>query len=189
MVKLVFRSRSPGVDAASPAGQPRTLYRVGRGYGRLEHPPDPEKGTRMLVIVNEPHTWVIDLERGVGQYGRDPGPTYFFHAPVLPPPAGPDSLRSLEFGREFEFLGAHGAQPTRTVEADGSEAERYEVSFEPFKLVVLAIPGSEVPRALRIFDGAELVAAWDYDSYERDLDPDPALFRPPEGVRIFKRSK
>jgi hypothetical protein len=193
MLRVVFRDISPGVDAASFAGQPRTLYRVGQRYGRMEHPLDPEVGVHALVIVNEPHMWVINRASGVGRYSVDPGPSYVFRAPVLLSRRRPvditNPLRSLEFGREFEFLRAHGVTPIETQGAEGTKVDRYEVALDDFTLIVIASPGGEVPSELRILKGDDLHRAYRYDEYQRDLTADISLFLPPKGVRILGRPR
>jgi hypothetical protein len=184
MARIVYRNLSPGVEADSAASQPRTLFRVGQHFGRMDYPPDPDAGTHLVVIVNEPQVWVVDRERKTVVESRDPGPSYVFRAPVLKSAKGePNPLILLEFGREFDFLRALGAEPAQTETADGAKADRYEVAIEDFTVVLIASPGSQIARELQIFKDGELHRAFHYDTYELDLDPDPRLFRPPQSVR------
>jgi hypothetical protein len=183
MARIVFRNLSPGVEADSAAGQPHTLLRAGQRLGRLDYPPNPDAGTHLVVIVKEPDIWVIDRKRKTVVQTRDPGPSYVFRAPVLKPKDQPSPLPSLEFGREFDFLRAHGAVPAQTETADGAKADRYEVAIEDLTVVLIASPGSRIARELQIFKDGELYRAFHYDTYELDLEPEPGLFLPPQNLR------
>src|SRR5512139_626287 len=55
MVKVVFRSRLPGLPAGHTDAKPKTLYRVGERWGRLEHPDNPV--LHPMVIVASPDVW------------------------------------------------------------------------------------------------------------------------------------
>jgi len=44
MVRIVTRDESPGVTAGSFRAQPKTLYRLGIRYGRVEELPNPATG-------------------------------------------------------------------------------------------------------------------------------------------------
>jgi hypothetical protein len=180
MAKIVHRNVSPGVEADSVAAQPHTLFRAGQRFGRMEYPPNPDEGTHLVVIVREPQVWLVDHERMTVVESRDPGPSYVFRAPVLGAKGEPIPLFNLEFGKEFDFLEANGAEPTQAVTADGAKADRYEAVFEDLTVVLIASPGSRIARELQVFKGGELYRAFHYDSYELDLDPVDGLFRPPQ---------
>lgn len=89
--------------------QPRTLYRLGDRYGRLEEPFNAKDNVHLLVVVSEPDIWMANLVDMSGQHLVDPGPTFEFHAPIL------DAVesafwRQLEFGCEEPFMKAVGAR-------------------------------------------------------------------------------
>jgi len=183
MARIVFRNLSPGVEADSAASQPHALYRVGRRVGRIEYPPNPDAGTHLVVIVNQPDVWLIDLERKTVLQSLDPDPSGVFRAPVLKSKDQPSPLPSLEFGREFDFLRAHGAVPAQTETADGAKADRYEVAIKDLTVVLIASPRSQIARELQIFKDGELHRAFHYDTYELDLELDPRVFLPPQNLR------
>ena len=41
--------------------KPKTIYRAGSTYCRVEEAPDPEHNIRGLLIVNEPNAWMVNL--------------------------------------------------------------------------------------------------------------------------------
>jgi hypothetical protein len=75
MTKLVVRLQSPDVPEASFAAQPKTMYRAGTRYCRIEELPDTEHGIQGLVVINEPDIWLVNLLAKTAQHQLDPGPT------------------------------------------------------------------------------------------------------------------
>lgn len=185
MTRVVFRNVSPGVEPDSFAAGPRTLYRAGLYLGRLEHPPDPETGEHMVVIVNEPHGFLLDRARGEARYIRDPGPTYAFRAPILDRSEVPPAMAVLEFGREIAFMQALGARPRETTNEDGRPVVRWEAEYEDYRMLLLADAESGLPRDLRIQKDGALAKAYRYEDYQVGLDLDPSLFVPPPGVKVL----
>ena len=184
MTRVVFRNVSPGVEPDSYDALPRTLFRSGLRYGRLEHPPDPETGEHMLVVVNEPHGFLIDRSRGSALYLRDPGPSYAFRAPIVDDPGAPPLLAALEFGKEIAFMRALNAEPREARDQAGRPVGRWEADFEGYHIVLLTDPRSGLPRRIRVHTEGRLVRAIDYEDYDVFLPLDPALFVPPPGVQL-----
>src|SRR5262245_10654807 len=77
MIKVVFRDETPGLDSSSFAARPKTLYRLGTRYGRLEEVLDSENHRKGLMIANEPDMWMIDLVTKTGQHMVDGGEPYY----------------------------------------------------------------------------------------------------------------
>jgi hypothetical protein len=187
MTMLVFRDVTPGVDPASFNAQPRTLYRLGERFGRMEYPVDGEQGVHLLAIVNEPHIFAINQLDGTGQYSVDPGPTYVFRSPVFKKEDVPPPLGDLEYGKEFEFLRAHQATSSTVVGEDGRPRQQHEALFGELRVVVIGPAGSRAAETLHVYQTGELVHAIKYDAYRTDLPPRAELFKPPEGVQIFRQ--
>src|SRR5262245_35832646 len=74
MVRITYANVAPGLDPRSFAAQPKTLYRLGSKYGRIEERADAVRGVHGLVVVQEPDIWTIDLMKRVGQHIVDAGP-------------------------------------------------------------------------------------------------------------------
>jgi hypothetical protein len=184
MTRVVFRNVSPGVEPGSHAALPRTLFRSGLRYGRLEHPPDPSTGTHMLVVVNEPHGFLVDRSRRSALYLRDPGPSYAFRAPIVDDPDAPELLTALEFGKEIAFLRALGATPREARDDQGRAVDRWESDFEGYHIVLLSDRRSGLPREIRVRKGDTPIRAFVYDDYQVFLPLDRSLFVPPPGVQL-----
>src|SRR5215468_11065783 len=98
MTKIVARLISPLVPSDSFAAKPKTLYRAGDSYARIEMEADTARGVQELVVISEPDLWVINLLDRTVKHELDKGPTYLVHCPILPTD-GPAEFSRLEFGR------------------------------------------------------------------------------------------
>jgi len=188
MVRMVFRNGSPALAPGSYEALPVTLHRMGECCGRLEYPPEPGSGRRILIVVAEPHAFWVDLSDRTGLYTHDPGPSQVFRAPVIEPePGETHPLGDLEFGREYEFLLAHGAEREPAVSGTADGLERWVAKVADYTVELRAEPGSRRPRELRIHHAGELDGVFLYDAYEV-LEGDAELFVPPEDVRFRRHS-
>ena len=61
MMKVVTRDTAPNTPSGSFPSKPKTLYRMGETYGRLEEMPDSDQGIHGLIVVAEPKVWMINL--------------------------------------------------------------------------------------------------------------------------------
>jgi hypothetical protein len=188
MVKVVFRSRRPGLPAGHTDTKPKTLYRVGERWGRLEHPDNPV--LHPVVIVASPDVWFIDLRKHIARHSLDPGPHYAFRAPIVDhlEPGMPRQLLDLEFGRELEFMAAHGATPKRTKGKAGPALDVYETEIEGVQIAVSAIADTKQVHSVLVFrDKKTVIAAYLYDEYRREPAV-PALFALPDGVKVVEEA-
>jgi hypothetical protein len=95
VLKIVTAADFPDAPASAFASLPRTLYRLGERYARLEEALDKERNLHLLVVVNEPDVWMVNLADRTGRHAVDDGPPKF-HAPIV------DNFAS-KFWRQFEF--------------------------------------------------------------------------------------
>src|SRR5712692_8286049 len=109
MLRIVTTVESPGLPADHFAGQPKTLYRFGNAYGRVEEVLNRQTGLHLLVIVSEPDIWVINRVNMSGQHMVDRGPSLDFRAPIVPG-AKSERWKDLEFGCEEDFMKKAGAK-------------------------------------------------------------------------------
>lgn len=115
MTRVEVTLHSPDVPEGSFAAQPKVFYRAGDRYCRIEEATDTEHGLHLLMIVNEPDYWTVNLLAKTAQHSVDPGPTFNCHLPIFAY-GNPKSLddetkeiRKLEFGRELEFFESKGS--------------------------------------------------------------------------------
>lgn len=181
VVKMVVRDISPSVPKDSFAAKPKTLYRSGVGYARLEAPLNPEKKEQLLVIVHEPTIWTIDLVSKTGQILKDTEGG--FHVPVWSGATIPEPLEGLEYGMELEFLKKHKA--VKTASRSGSIlCDSYTLKRSGYEVVLMVKTGTQIPLEIRILKDSKIAMDDYYDSYEIGLPFDPVLFQVPEGVKI-----
>lgn len=185
LTRMVVRNISPGLPAAAPAAQPRTLYRQGALYMRSEESPDPARG-QPVVIVAEPDVWMLNLSTRTGQHQVDPGPEFVVRAPVLPMTAEtPPQFRSLEYGCELDFLRRNGAEsPLQVVPWGESKATVHQVTVGEHQLSVLLTERRQLPLLVAYSRAGKGLFMMRYDEFRNDLADRPALFAPPKNMRI-----
>jgi hypothetical protein len=115
MTKMVVQLQSSEVPADSFAAKPKTMFRAGTQFCRVEEAPDPEHGIHGVMITNEPDAWMVNLETKSAQHMVDPGPTFNCHMPIFArlhsdlPEEEARQIGRLEFGFELEFFKSQGA--------------------------------------------------------------------------------
>ncbi|MGC4117945.1 MAG: hypothetical protein QM765_26035 [Myxococcales bacterium] len=113
MTKVVVRPLAADLPSGSFAAQPKTYFRAGKGYGRVEEALDRELNLHVLIVVDEPKVWMINLATKSGRTITDPGPTFVFHANIVDRKKGEAAIFGLEFGLEPEFMKKHAASTSK----------------------------------------------------------------------------
>jgi len=186
MIRIVTRNVSPGLDPNTFAARPKTLYRLGGRYGRLEEEADPERGMRLLTVINEPDVWIANLADRTGRHIVDAGPSLKFHAPILWSEDLPVALRDLEYGCEVAWMKERAPRRPRAETLDGAKVDRYEASTGAYVVTLYVGRSDGRPRALDFKNGTELLFAVRYIAFEDRLEPDLGLFDTPRGVTFTK---
>jgi hypothetical protein len=181
MLKIVTRLSMPSVDPASFPAQPKTLYRLGTRYGRLEEGANPATGIHSLAVVNEPDVWLVNRVDRTGRHVVDPGPSLNFRAQVFGGDGVPAAVRDLELGCEQAFLDANAARPAGTDSVRGQECALQRVEVGEFRVAICLATATRAPRRITIHQGDRLHLSLDYDSYEV-LPTDLGLFERPAGI-------
>lgn len=187
MTKMVIRDISHFVEKDSFHSKPKTLYRCGVQYARLEAPLNPEKNSQVLVVVKEPDIWMIDQVSKTGQVLKDAEGE--FHVPVWSGVTIPPPLQGLEYGQEFIFFKKYKASKTGPVTLGTIACDRYHLIRSQYQVVLLARQGKEIPVELQILEDGKTIMDDFYDSYETALPFDPSLFRVPDGVKMADTPK
>jgi hypothetical protein len=185
MIKIITRDTSPDVPRTSFAAKPRTIYRIGETYGRVEEELDPDHNTQGLIIISEPKIWIMNLRDKTGRFMIDPGPSYVFRAPVIPPEGSGQEqpLKDFEYGREYEFLHSNHATYGKEI-LDGKSYDKLYLTIDGFTISLLSYAGEERPYRVTVIKGQKLVLQVDYDYYKRDLEPQMTLFELPKNIQI-----
>ncbi len=185
MTKMLVRLSGPGIKPNSHSALPRTIYRAGPHYARIEDPPDSRQQLEKVTIVAEPDAYSFNLLDKTGTHAIDQGSPNDLHLPiVLPfdPKHQLPTLDRLEFGSEFEFFEQAGAtkEAGPIINAKPTDAYVIKTAKGPATLVVKA--GTEIPIELS-WHMPEGKYSYEYTSYE-DLPFDPQLFTKPAGVKL-----
>lgn len=189
MTVLSVHVQSPSVPEGSFGAKPKVMYRAGSRYCRTEEMPDPENGIHGLMIINEPHVWMVNLLAKTARHIVDQGPTFNCRMPIFVygedvKSAGDlkNPLNELEFGREIEYFKGKGATPSDGPTLQGKATIAYTVHVGESQLILFTIGRPERPRAVaRLHDAAREIY-W-YGLYEQ-IPFDPKLFAKPTGVKI-----
>jgi len=185
LTRMVVRNVSPELMAASPAAQPRTLWRQGATQLRSEGSPDPARGVQAIVVVAEPDIWLINPVSRTGEHRVDPGPDLNVRAPILPRGQGlPAALMALEYGCEGEFVAAHAPQPFQAVPWGGDNASLHVAAVGEHAVSILMHEKRKTPLMIVYAKAGKPVFAIRYDEYRDDLPERPTLFAPPSSYKI-----
>jgi hypothetical protein len=190
MIKIVTRAMSPTLDPNSFAAKPKTLYRAGTKYARIEEAPDPENGIHGLIVINEPDSWLVNLAHKTGQHIVDPGPTFIVHSPVFwsakrEGEDDPDKyFKDFEFGRELEFFREHNAEKVENREVEGKQCRALRVKNGSREVILLLEPTIGTPWQIDIGKDGKLESSVRYLDYKTGLPFEKSLFEPPNGIKI-----
>jgi hypothetical protein len=61
MNRITVQLDGPEIPQDSFARKPKTIYRAGSRYCRVEEAADPEHNIHGLLILNEPNAWMVNL--------------------------------------------------------------------------------------------------------------------------------
>lgn len=187
MTHIVFRIVDPSVPEGHFGLAPKEMWRVGTRYMRMEEVPDPERGIHGLIIVDEPHIFMINRYNNQGMHILDPGPTYNVHMPLFPFPKMSD-ISKLEFGGEWEFFSQRHARQMPNVKAGDHRYKSYMLEIDGASLILFTDETSNQPVQLAL-ESDDAAYAIRYDTYETGLEPDMNLFKVPAGVKINEAEK
>jgi hypothetical protein len=188
MTKMVVQLQSSDVPADSFGAKPKTMFRAGSQFCRIEEEPDTEHGIHGLVIINEPDVWMVNLETMTAQHMVDPGPTFNCRLPILgseardlPEDEGKE-IGELEFGLELEFFKSRGATPQQGMVLQTKQTTLYRLQFGDSIVALFTYGIPERPLAIAWTRDEKKEIFW-YSGYGQ-IDFDPKLFAKPEHVKI-----
>src|SRR5947208_1105715 len=170
MTKVVVRLQSPDIPAASFAAQPKTIYRAGTRYCRIEEMPDTEHGIHGLVVINEPDAWLVNLLTETAQHQVDLGPTLNCRLPVFTMDLksamdANNQLKDLEFGRELTYFGEKRAKSAPGPILRGKSTKLYALTIGDSQLFLFSSGVPEKPVAVARQHGSKREVYW-YSTYE-----------------------
>ena len=185
MTRMVVRLMAPGVKANSFPALPKTIYRAGAQYARIEDAPDSRQQVQKLTVIAEPDAYSANLIDKKGTHVVQQIGLADVHLPiVLPfdPKHEFPVLDKLEFGDEYEFFvnAEATAEPGPTINAKPTDALRVKASTGSALLVLRGGTHTPVTLSWRMKDGEY---KYEYIEYS-DISFNPGLFTKPAGIQF-----
>ena len=191
MLKLTVRLQSAAAPPGSFPAQPKTLYRAGSRYCRIEEMPDTENNIQGLLITSAPDTWMVDLIAKTARHTLEQASPsacklqiFGLAVDTKPGDAEKDPLNKLEFGRELAFFKENGATGEKGPTFQGHDTTGYRLNIDQSKLVLFTSGSPEKPVGLVMARDSQ-PEMFLYDKYE-ELKFDPKLFEKPADVKIVE---
>lgn len=180
LIRLVTTNVTPGAKLTAFSAKPLVMYRSGSLLMRTEEAADPARKLHLLMVLNAPDTWFVNLSDKTGQHIVDPGPTFEIHAPIFSGPGVSKAFADLEFGCEAQFVA--GRKPDS--QAGGVATHRLRDGDE---VVELKLAADGRPLEAGYSKAGKPVLVIRYDAFERGLAANPVLFARPEGVTYVEK--
>ena len=179
MTKFAVRYVADDIDPSSFGAKPRTCYRAGDVYGRVEEAPDEPLGLHGLIIIAAPDVWMINLVDLSGKHILAKSTPTRARMPILA--SGQIAFKDLEFGKELLFFTDKKITPTDGPTIDGTKTKSYKYSESSIDTELLVNPESE-PMKLIIAtqNGKRTLVYSDY----KTLPFDESRFKKPENIAI-----
>lgn len=181
MIQAVVRLMGPGIRPGSSAALPKTIYRAGPHYARIEDPPNVRVGVRKVTIIAEPDAYSINLIDKKGTHAIDQGGADDVHLPIVFDPTHKlKTLNHLEFGDEVKFFENAGAAKVAGPIINNQPTEAYKLPEEQGHATLIVKSGSESPIRLS-WQTKDGTYTYEYFRYQ-EMPFNPALFAKPSGI-------
>ena len=184
MTKMVVRLMGPEIRPGSFSALPKTIYRAGDRYARIEDPPDARQKIQKLTIIAGPDAYSVNVIDHKGTHATAHGSNEPRVPIVLPldPRHNLQQLDSLEFGSEFDFFQATGATHMAGPVINAKATDAYELKTPSGPATLVVRGGTETPVTLS-WHTKEGVYKYEYITYE-ELPFDRGLFAKPTGIQM-----
>ena len=181
MTKMVVRLSGPSIKQGSIAAMPRTLYRAGPHYARIEDPPDSRQKIQKLTIIAEPDAYSVNLMDHTGTHAIDQGAGDDIHLPVVFDPTRKlASLNRLEFGKEFEFFESAGAVKKAGPIVNAKPTDAFVLETEGGTATLVTRSGTRTPISLS-WQVPQGTYTYEYIAYQ-EMPYSASLFAKPKRV-------
>lgn len=119
LVRMVTQNMSPGIPADSFAAKPKITYRLGNGRLRQEEEHDAAENVQLLIIVDAPRAWHIDLVAKTGEMAVDDEVPPRLISSVFSEDELPQEILAVEYGCEPQFIKDAGTTHERVETKSG----------------------------------------------------------------------
>jgi hypothetical protein len=184
MTRVIAQMSGSNIPADSFSTQPKTYWRAGTKYCRVDEQPDTKNGIHGSLIINEPDSWLVNLSNNSAKHVVDPGPTFNCKLPLfaLDPEMAKSKVGELEFGQEIEFFRSNGATMS-----DGPKlqfkANYYTLTLGDSVLKLVERDDIHAPIMIALIRGGDIVQIR-YSLWEDQIPFKADLFAKPAGVTI-----
>ena len=191
VVRIIARVEGLGIEPSSFASLPKTVFRLGSKYARIEEAPDTANKIHGLIVVNEPDSWIINLADGTGRHVVDQGPTTNVHIPLFSPglfdATFPAELAKIEMGCEREFFESYRS-PTEPLTSGSIRKVKQAVGAGKWMLVLVRPEVASPPETLFVFHDHQIAFVVHYVSYDTLASDDLAIFEKPKDITFGEAS-
>lgn len=179
MKRFEVRYVADDIEPSSFGAKPRTCYRAGDTYGRVEEALDEPLGLHGLIIIAAPDVWMINLIDSSAKHILDKSSPAQARMPILA--SGQEAFKELEFGKELQFFTDKNIIAKNGPLVDGVKTKSYKYSHSSIDTELLVNTDSE-PLKLTISTphGKRTLIYSDY----KTLPFDASKFKQPSNVSI-----
>ena len=149
MTKIVVRLTGSDIKPGSYAALPKTMYRAGDHYARIEDPPSARMQSQRLVIIAEPDAYSVNLNDRKGTHAIDQGGPDDLHLPMilpLDPNRQLGKLDGLEFGNELQFFEDAGATKRAGPMINSKPTDAYDLATPLGRATLVTEANSDIPK-------------------------------------------
>jgi hypothetical protein len=188
MVHVIAQYSGDDIAPGSFFAKPKTYFRAANSFCRSEEEPDPEQNLHLVIVINEPDTWLIDLANNRAKHMVDPGPTYNCRLPVFAfsQAMATGKIGELEFGRELDFFRTHGAKQVEGPVLTSFKALYYELKVDDATFELVEREDIRAPIMIALIQGEKMTRVR-YSLWE-ELPFRAELFAKPAGLKVEEQN-
>ncbi|MEK6375431.1 MAG: hypothetical protein AABO58_22365 [Acidobacteriota bacterium] len=185
LLRMVTQADSPKIQAGSFASRPKTVYRLGAKFARVEEQADREQNLHLLLVASAPDSWVVNRLDATGRHFVDPDPKGNVSVPLFPPgsfdQSFPTELTAIQMGCEIAFFESHRS-PIKALKTRDGDKVQQAFGVGGWKLVLVRRDEKGPPEMLFVFHGNDIALVLRYLTFEEFPSPDMELFAKPKGI-------
>ena len=183
MTRMVVRLMGPGIEPGSFAALPKTIYRAGDEYARIEDAPDARQHVQKLTVIAGRDAWSANLTDKHGTHSVEHGGAGDLPIPIvlpLDPRHKLGKLDGIEFGAEYEFFEQAGAVKKSGPVINAKATDAFALDGPEGAAMLVTRTGTHTPVTLS-WHAAEGAYKYEYIEYA-DQPFESRLFAKPSGI-------
>jgi hypothetical protein len=185
LLRMVTQAESPKIQTGSFASRPKTVYRLGAKFARVEELADPEQNLHLLFVTSAPDSWIVNRLDATGRHLVDSDVKGNVSIPLFPPgsfdESFPAELTAIQMGCEVAFFESHHS-PIKALKTRDADKIQQAVGLGDWMLVLMRRDEKSAPEMLFVFHGNDIAFVLRYLAFDEFPSPDMKLFAKPEGI-------